>query len=477
MTRATVAKIILAFLAPLLLVTFSERAVAQSQGDQAPDVEILNLTLEEIIQIGIDASPKLMAQRHVVDHAEAEFKQAKAGRLPRMEYIQIVGPVNQARGNVFYSPDAREDLLNGVSVFTRLELMVNQPLYTFGRLRAYIDAAQHGLEAKTEGLRRFRLALIQSLKELYYTLQLNEDLYRIVSDTEEQFTKAVEKAEELIYEDEGTLTQHELIKLRYGLARTSGRLLEIEKGRHVVHAAIKRLLYLPQGQDFELASNRLKPLKIELKDLEFYKDLAVQQRPEWRELDEGILAREFELKAEKRKYFPDIFASGLFRYSVAPNRDEQENPFVVEDFNYLYGGIYLGCRLELDFGLPQRIAAKRAELLELVQDKRDAVSGMLLEVEKSYREVLEKTKSLKFARKSRKNGRALVALNSASFHMGLSDSKEIFEAFGIYTEASAEYYMAVRNFNIAVAELARTTGLSFLADQPSSVPHRSAGTP
>ncbi len=420
------------------------------------------LTLEEIIRVGVETSPKLLAQQYIIDHAEAELGEAKAGRLPRMEYLQIVGLVNEAKGTVLAPMNERTDLLNHLGPFTRLELTINQPLYTFGRLKSYVEAARKGMEAKQASLKRFELELVKTLKDLYYSLLLNEDLHRLVSDTEAQFQKAVDKAEELLADDDGTLTQQDLLKLRYGLSRASGQLLEIEKGRRLVRAALGRLLGFAEGEAFSLTEKRLKPVKIELKELTAYQERAEQGRPEWRELKTGVEAREAELKAEMRKYYPDLFVSGLLRYAVAPNRDEQENPFAAEEFNYFDGGVFLGMRLALDFGLPARIAGKRAELHTLLQEQKEAVSGMRLEVERAYREVVEKEQGLKYARQARKNGRALAALSTANFHLGLGEAKEIFEAFGIYTEAAAKYYLAIRDYNVSVAELARVTGAEFL---------------
>jgi hypothetical protein len=104
----------------------------------------------------------------------------------------------------------------------------------------------------------------------------------------------------------------------------------------------------------------------------------------------GIKAKTSELVAIEREYFPNIFLSGMFRYAVAPNRDKQENPFAVEDFNYLDGGLVLGWRYSFDFGLPHRIKEKRAELHQLLQQQHGAQSGLLLEVEKAYREAGER---------------------------------------------------------------------------------------
>ncbi len=427
------------------------------EGEPPPE-KLHRLSLEDIIEIGLEVSPKLWERRSIIEEAEAQLGQARAGRLPRMNYLQVAGLVPEAKGTAVFSPSDRSDLLTGLAPFTRLEIKINQPLYTFGKLKAHIDAAEKGLQAKEASLARFQGDLITTLKELYYTILMNEDLYRLVSDTEEELGKAVEKAEELLEEDEGTLTQHDILKLKYGYNRAGGKRLEVEKGKRMVHSALRSLLYFEDGEDFLLTEKRLKPVKVTLDSLDAYKKLAASRRPEWKELEAGIAAKEAELLAEKKQYYPDIFLFGLLEYATAPNRDRQENPFVLEEFNFFWGGAYLGWRMALDFGIPKKIAEKRAQLDALQHQQREAVTGMLLEVEKAYRDVVEKQESLKFARRARKNGRALSALSAASFYIGLGEAKEVFEAFQMYTEGAAEYYLAVKDYNMAVAELARVTG-------------------
>jgi len=436
--------------------------------------KIQPLSLEEIVRMGLEASPKLWEQRSMIDRAEAQLGQARAGRLPRMDYLQILSLVPEAKGNAVFSPSSRSDLLNNLGPFTRLELNVSQPLYTFGKLKAHIEAAEKGLEAKTASLARFESELITTLKELYYLIQLNEDLYRLVADTEKELGKAVRKAEELLEEDPGKLTQQDILKLRYGYNRAAGKRLEIDKARRLIHGALRSLLYFPAGEDFELTEKRLKPVNVALDGLETYKKLAVLRRPEWKELQAGIEAKEAELLAQKRQYYPDIFASGILLYATAPNRDRQENPFVLEEFNTFWGGAYLGWRMALDFGMPKKVAEKRAELLALQHQQREASTGMLLQVEKAYRDVVEKQKSLQFAREARRNGRALSVLSAASFYLGLGEAKDVFEAFQMYTEGAAEYYLAIKDFNMAVAELARVTGERFL-DSGGPEEHRQDG--
>ena len=424
--------------------------------ETAPRVHLYSM--DDLIRIALESSPDIWAEQYSVKQAEARLGQAKAGRLPRAEVLNIVGPVPEARGNAVYSPDSRSDVLDNLGPFTRLEITLNQPLFTFGRLKANTEAALHGLESKREGVRRRTDELIRTIKELYFTLQLNYELLDLVSDTAAQFSKAISKAEDLLEQGAGTVTQQDLLKLRYGYLRASIEIKQIENGRTLVHDALRRFLSLPQGEDFDLAEKRLVPLEANLGPLETYRDLARTHRPEWRQLESGIKAKAAELKAEEREYFPTIFVSGMFRYAVAPNRDKQENPFVVDDFNYLEGGLVLGWRYAFDFGLPHRVREKQAEYYQLLQQREAARSGILLEVDKAYKEALEKREALALATQARKNGRALATTSAASFQLGLGEAKEVFEALRIYAESAADYYMAVKEYNVSLAELARATG-------------------
>ncbi len=196
--------------------------------------------------------------------------------------------------------------------------------------------------------------------------------------------------------------------------------------------------------------------------LETYRELARTHRPEWKQLESGVKAKAAELRAQQCEYFPNIFVTGMFRYAVAPNRDRQENPFVVDDFNYLEGGLVLGWRYTFDFGLPHRVAEKKAEYLQLLQQQQAAQSGILLDVEKAYKEAAEKYEVLGLASQARKNGRALATTSAASFQLGLGEAKDVFEALRIYAESAANYYLAVKDYNVAVAELERATGACWL---------------
>jgi hypothetical protein len=53
-------------------------------------------------------------------------------------------------------------------------------------------------------------------------------------------------------------------------------------------------------------------------------------------------------------------------------------------------------------------------------------------------------------------------MSAASFYLGLGEAKDVFEAFQIHTEGAAQYSLAVKDYNMAVAELVRVTGMRLI---------------
>ena len=66
------------------------------------------------------------------------------------------------------------------------------------------------------------------------------------------------------------------------------------------------------------------------------------------------------------------------------------------------------------------------------------------------------------AKAGRKAARGLLVLTVSNYDLGIGDADELFDAFGSYTETSSDYFRAVHDYNVAVAELSRAVGEELL---------------
>ena len=86
------------------------------------------LTLEQCLERALTYSPDVNEVQTEIRIAESQLAQAKAGRLPQANFTGMNGVVNGAKG----------DAVNGSTTshygpFSKGELAIIQPLYTFGR--------------------------------------------------------------------------------------------------------------------------------------------------------------------------------------------------------------------------------------------------------------------------------------------------------------------------------------------------------
>lgn len=412
-------------------------------------------TLEQCLERAIDSSPEVNEAQVEIRLAESQLAQAKAGRLPQATLTSLNGIINGAHGNALTGRTDDKD----IGPFTRNELEVVQPLYTFGRLASEIRAASRGVDSKRAATQNARAATIATVKELYYNLLLSRQLKALLDEVQENFTKAITTAEKRLEAGEGTITQQDILKLRIGLASVTREVYTLERAIAITRAALMRQLGIPFADDFDITETQLELVTVQLQPLAYYLERAGLQRPDMAQLDAGLAARQARVDAARSAYYPSVFLAGGVRYARAPTRDSQESPFANDDFNYFAGGAVIGLRWQLDFWMTHaKLAERLAELSQVEVKKHNATSGIALDIQHRYLEMQESQQKIDAAQTARKAVRALLATTLANFELGVGEGKDVFEGLGLYARIVSDYYTTVRDYNLAAAKLTQATG-------------------
>ena len=127
-----------------LLVLFAGAARAQSGGEKT----VLGLT--DMIRMAVAFSPEMAEKRSASASAKSDLAQARAGFLPQIDTVGLLGPVNDAKrpevaGNRIIDPSSS---YWSIGVFGKLNVMMTQPIYTFGKISNRRDAAEQGVAAR-----------------------------------------------------------------------------------------------------------------------------------------------------------------------------------------------------------------------------------------------------------------------------------------------------------------------------------------
>ena len=385
---------------------------------------------------------------------ESDVQQAQAGFYPTAEFANLLGVINDAKGNV---QRYHQSGLWDIGPFTRIEGQIVYPLFTWWKLTNGLAAATKGVEQENANVEQKKAEAIREVKEYYYTLLYTKQIYELLNDVRDGFEKAVKTADERL--QEGKVSQLDVLNLKVGYAGVAKETGKLQNGIELSRGALLRVMGLEQYTAFDIADKVLTPQSAQLKDLTYYVERLFANRPEWRRLRLGIQAKEAELAMARSDYFPTFFLSMPVRYGYAPGRSRQTNPFAYDDFNFGGAGPLLGLHWNFNLGeTAAKVSRSQAELMKLQTQEKTAATSFPLEVKEAYLNVKEAEERMRITSDGRKAGRALVALSAANFELGIGEPQDIFQGLGNYTRAANDYYEAVRDYNLALAKLSLVVG-------------------
>jgi outer membrane protein TolC len=388
----------------------------------------------------------------------AKLSEAKGYRLPQVDFLGLTGPIPEARGNQVYSPDSI-DHPNRWTWYAKSDFLAVQPIYSFGKISHAMSAATHGIEVEKARKEQKRNEVVVKVKEYYYDVLLARELKNLLTEVRDDLSKAKDKAKKLLDQNSSNVEEADLYKLDAFGGEVDKYLAEAEKGETLALSALKVKVGVPPTAKLELADARLTKVDQPIGPLDGYVARAQGVRPEFRQVKEGLKAREELVAAAKAARYPDIFVGAILSTAWSPERDRINNPYVPDEYNHFWAGAALGMKWKLDFGITSaKISQEQAQYDRLVSTKQFADENIPLEITKFYDEGMEASKGIDATRTGYESSKKWAVTALANFDFGIGPAKEIFDSLQQYAKMRAAYFQAVFNYNLAVANLTYATG-------------------
>lgn len=427
-------------------------------GAQTPPGGPLLLTLEDAIARAVAVSPEIRQMQQGVAVAEAKKAQADAGRFPQLSFTSVVGPSARARGTVVGSPDNVNDPTVN-NVFTREDLQVVEPLYTFGKLSNLREAAAHGVQVERARVDEKRADVVLRVKEAYYGFLLARDLRGLLADIQEQLDKALAKVERQLAAGAPGADEVDLYKLRTFAADLQKNLAEVERGQDLALSGLRTLLDLPPGQAIEPSAKAIAPQPRAVGPEADQVAEALRLRPEMAQVAAGLQATQALVEVERSNYYPQLFVAVEGAVARAGNRTFQRNPFVNDPLNTTFVVPLLGLKFNLDFGITAgKVRAAGAEHRKIEETRTIAERGIPFQVRKALLELAEAQKSILATREAYTNAKKWLVAAEANFDLGVGEAKDVADALVAFARSRADNYRAIYNFNLALANVDHATG-------------------
>ena len=425
----------------------------------------LVLGVDDCVRMALKSAPELGEAQADIELTTSKLDEAKSYRYPQLEVTSLFGPTTQARREDLTATDKSYNRLNQLTWFTSADATIIQPLFTFGKISENMKAATHGIEVDRSRKEQRANEIALKVREYYYGLLLAREMKELVLEVQESLSKAREKAQKLLDQGSESVEELDLYKLDAFSGEVSKYLEEAKKGENLALAALKTRLGLPINTSLEIRNRRLLLIEQTIPAFETFVARARAKRPEFRQIDEGLKARSALVEASRANYYPDIFLGGLFSWAYAEDRDRIRNPYITDQFKHINGGVALGLRWKLDFGITgAKVSAERAQHNRLLSTKEFADANIPLQIRKYYLELKEAENSAAATKIAYTNSKKWAVTALANFDFGVGPAKEIFEALQAYARMRAAYFQSLYNYRIAWANLDYATGEPPLED-------------
>ncbi|NNE72010.1 MAG: TolC family protein [Rhodothermales bacterium] len=430
--------------------------------------DTVRVGLSDAIQRAVLTSPDIDMQRARVDFAEARSDQARRSRfLTDLQATSahslapgLDNPNGTASDRLYLDPDLRNDW-GDLAPFSRVDVDLLQPLWTWGQLSRTIDAAAAGVGLEEGGLAARQMEVAVRTGRLYYTVVLLDAMNSLTDEADEAVSRARREVEKLLNEGSPDVGDADLFQVQITEQEIRRRVVEVREQARTARSALRRQLMLGEGASLTVEDRFLEPLMLSLDSLDTYQNLALENRAELTQVSAGIAAREALVDVARSDFYPKLIWGVHGHYSgTTAERFRQRNPYVGDGFLSRSLETGLGMQLELNFGQTRaKVEQARANLDEAQFQGVAARELILLEVEEAFRKVRIRQAALAAAEESFRIAREWLQTEYVNFDLDLGDTDDLIKAVQAKLQLHAARHEAVFDLNMAILELHASTGL------------------
>ncbi|MEK7321594.1 MAG: TolC family protein [Pseudomonadota bacterium] len=428
------------------------------------------VNLEQAVEQALNHDPRIEEMRQLVEVARTLVGEAEGHGGWTVDGNLFLGVAPGVKGGFFenggcepgncivrsdrYDPD-------GLSLWTSLKLSLIKPLYTFGKIENFADAARANVDVKRGDVHLQRAATVLEVKRAYYGYLAARDTRLLLEDVRVRIDGAVALVQEWLDAGEHDIRQADLYALQSGAALIGRYIAQAGALENVAIDGLKVLTGAGLAADLTVADKALQPVALPELNLEDLQQQALANRPEMAQVEAGLRARRALVAANKAGARPNVYAGAVGLLSYSPNRNHLDNPYISDPFNDVGLSPVVGIKWDWSEGVQSaQVTRAEAELNALIAKSAFAREGIPFQVVEQYHQVRAHNEAvISLAEASRAARRWMIA-SFADFEAGVDKGDKVVTALQGYVLAHTDYLRTVFDYNMHVAQLLNVTGAS-----------------
>jgi multidrug efflux pump subunit AcrB/outer membrane protein TolC len=381
----------------------------------------LVLTFDEALERAFANNQNLKVAHEQVRESQAHVAEAKADFLPavnlgflytpvqRFPLIQIPGGVFGPEPQTFEAGFTRENIM---------QLEVNQPLYTGGRLQNSYGMQAAAMDASKLTLERARKELELQVVETFYATLMNEQGVRVAEEQIQLAERQLELARARF--EAGSVARLDVLQAEVELANARARRIQAAAMVDTSYQALRTVLSLPQSQPVRVEGTLDPPPSNVTRD---ELDRSLPARPDLRAFTARKTMAEHATRIANAEWKPSVSFAGAMQYQD-------------DGFNRLLNGTSQSYTFGLAFRLPlfaapgatARRQVAEAQIRQAEHGLRAATDAAHLELETAWTSLEAASEVVKTQEKALELARESVAIAQVSYENGVITSAELNDA-------------------------------------------------
>jgi len=424
-----------------------------------PDV----LTLDESIKIALERSLSLRSAEEEIRAKEFEERSARADFYPKLStgysYTKMdTSTVNDAKYTTYVITPPATFTPKQVSPLDpnnfEWNLTATQPLFTGWRLRTLRKLASLGVDTAKIRKQTTIHDLVLDVKGAYFSILKAEKLEKVAVQAVEQLEAHLRVAQ--AFYDEGIIAKNELLQTEVLMAQARQNLIKADNAVELAKSFFNKLLR--RGLDSAVNIEDIPDYRAFESTLEQCLEKAEFHRTEIKELSLNILSAEKAVDLTKSSYYPTVALVG--NYSR-----ESDEPLLGADPGEDADALALIAKAEWTFWewgkKKSDVSASRAKVAQVKYLLSELKDSIQLQVKEAYLNVREAEKNIEVAQTAVIQAEENFRMNEERYKQQVATSTDVLDAQTLLTQARSNYFNALSEHDIALAQIERAMGTGF----------------
>ncbi len=326
-----------------------------------------------------------------------------------------------------------------------------QPVFTGGKIFFNYKNAELDLRLAKEKEKNSQADTVLNVRKMFYNIQIMQELlkaHREAYSLAESNYVNVKKSFDL-----GMVSQYDLLRAELAFSAVKPDVLRVENLLETSILGLKLMLGLPAAQEIRLQGELgYRQLQLELAKL---LQSSLQNRSELKQLQMQKQKVDNLLKITWAQYIPNFSLIASYSY--------QSDFFNLKRGNWDdYFNISLGISFPIFTGLKRSAQIGEMNVMKKIMDLnlKQLNDATQLEIESKYRTINQEYENIELGLKNMESAKEGVRIAELNYHEGMITILELNSSYNELTRAKVNYLQALYNYNIAIAELEKLSGIN-----------------